>query len=134
MRKPAEFAGRDCTFVVSIKSIEIAQLILHPRRILDFLVFKGKTYSITTNDSPSVNIETDKIPSSHEPKVLSERVHPDCIWEFRVPNTDVPAHTLSETLAGKVAEDSCCMDEDVSSLGFEVWEFWDTFDKLALIT
>ena len=48
------------------------------------------TNLVTTNDSASIEIETDHIPSSHETKMLAQRIHPYVVLELRVPDTDMP--------------------------------------------
>ena len=48
------------------------------------------TNLITTNDSTSIEIETDHIPSSHETEVLAQRIHPYIVLELKVSDTDRP--------------------------------------------
>jgi hypothetical protein len=48
--------------------------------------------------------------------MLAEWVHPDIRGELGVADGDVSAHSLGEAFPGEIAEDGCCVDEDVSSV------------------
>jgi hypothetical protein len=48
--------------------------------------------------------------------VLSKRIHPYVLGEFRISHGNVTGHAFCEALSGKVTEDCCGMDEDVLSM------------------
>lgn len=59
-------------------------------------------------------------------------VHPDVMWEFGISDGNVTRHSFCETFAGEITEDSCCVDEDVTTFFCWCAESWDAFDVVLV--
>jgi hypothetical protein len=61
--------------------------------------------------------------------VLSERIHPDILFKFRVSDTNMTGHAFCEALSGEVTEDCRSVNKNVLSVFFMTWKCWYAYIK-----